>query len=173
MFRSGDQVLYGIHGVCNIIAVECKKIGGKPAEYYVLEPVDQVGTRFYVPTQNKTAVAKLRPILTQQELNDMLCSADVRNTVWIEDENQRKQRYSSLITGGDRAALVGMVHAIHKHKSQQAAAGRKLHLCDENFLRDAQRILGAEFSIVLNIGNHEVGKYVQDILGAEQKGSGT
>ena len=64
MFRSGDQVLYGIHGVCNIIAVERKKIGGKSAEYYVLEPVDQVGTRFYVPTQNKTAVAKLRPILT-------------------------------------------------------------------------------------------------------------
>ena len=167
MLRIGDQVLYGVHGVCNIIAVERKKIGAKTAEYYVLEPTDQASTRFYVPTQNETAVAKLRPILTRQELNDMLCSADVRDTVWIEDESQRKQLYSSLITGGDRAALVGMVHAIHKHKSRQAAAGRKIHLCDENFLRDAQRILGAEFSIVLNISDHEVGKYVQDMLDRE------
>ena len=167
MFQCGDQVTYGIHGVCTITDIEKRKSGGKLTEYYVLKPVDQTGATYFVPTQNEVAVSKIRPILTQEQIVNMPHSADMQEDAWIEDENQRKQRYSSLITSGDRAALVRMVHAIYKHKELQAAAGRKLHLCDENFLRDAKRLLGSEFSLVLNIEHDEVGKYVQSILDPE------
>lgn len=167
MFQRGDQVLYGIHGVCKIVDIESKRLDGKATEYYVLEPIDQSSSKYYVPTQNEAAVAKLRPILMQQELLDMLHSDDVRDTVWTDDENQRKQLYRSLITSGDRAALVRMVHSLHQHKAQQAAIGRRLHLCDENFLRDAENLLNAEFSLVLNLKHDEVGKYVQGILESE------
>lgn len=166
MFQRGDQVLYGMHGICRIVDLETKKIGAKAAEYYVLQPIDQSGSRYYVPTQNPNAVAKMRPILTQEELHDMLHSADMGKDAWINDENQRKQRYCSLITSADRAALVQMVHAIHKHKAQLSAAGKKLHSCDENFLRDAEKLLGSEFSLVLNIGHDDVGDYVKSIIEA-------
>lgn len=164
MFQRGDQVLYGIHGVCKIVDIESKRLDGKVTEYYVLEPMDQASSKYYIPTQNKAAVAKLRPILMRQELLDLLRSDNVRDNAWTDDENQRKQLYRSLITSGDRAALVRMVHTLHKHKAQQAAMGRRLHLCDENFLRDAQNLLNAEFSLVLNINHDEVGDYVQSIL---------
>ena len=39
-------------------------------------------------------------------------------------------------------------------------AGRKLHLCDENFMRDAEKLLNAEFSLVLNIAPNEVEGYI-------------
>lgn len=167
MFQCGDQVLYGMHGVCEIVNVETQKISGKAAEYYVLQPMAQSGSKYYVPTQNQNAVAKMRPLLTQEELNALLHSAEIQDDAWIQDENQRKQHYSRLITSGDRTSLVRMVHAIHKHRQQQASTGRKLHLCDENFLRDAEKLLGSEFSLVLNIEYDEVGKYVQSILDAE------
>lgn len=167
MFQRGNQVIYGAHGVCKIIDIETKKIGSQAAEYYVLEPIDQSNSKFYVPMHNEAAVAKLRPILSQEEIIEILHSADVHDDAWIQDETQRKQRYTSLITGGDRAALVRMVHALHKHKNEQAVLGRKLHMCDENFLRDAERLLGAEFSLVLNIEHNEVGKYVQSIIESE------
>lgn len=168
MFRCGDQVVYGIHGVCKIIEIETKRLGKQSAEYYVLQPIDESNTRYFVPTQNEAATAKLHPLLTHDELKDMLRSPQLRDDNWIEDENKRKQLYRSLITGGDRAALLRMVHAIHNRKTQQLAAGRRLHSCDENFLRDAEKLLGAEFALVLNIDHNEVGEYVQGIIASEK-----
>ena len=167
MFQCGDQVVYGIHGVCRILELEIRKIDRKKIEYYVLEPVDQPGARFYVPTQNEAAVSKLRPIITQQELDSMLRSSDATADVWTEDENQRKQYYRELINSGDRIALIRMVHSLHSHKAQLVAAGRKFHLCDENFLKDAEKLLSSEFSLVLNIQQDEVGNYVQRVMNAE------
>lgn len=166
MFQLNDRVLYGIHGVCEIVDIETKRIGGKDAEYYVLQPIEQTGSKYYVPTQNQNAVAKMRPVLTQAQLHDLLRSAEIQNDAWIDDENQRKHCYSSLITSGDRVSLVRMVHAIHKRKAQLAAAGRRLHLCDENFLRDAEKVLGSEFSLVLDIAYDDVGNYVKSIIEA-------
>ena len=167
MYGSGDQVLYGIHGICTILNVEFRSVDRKKVEYYVLEPKDQPGARFYVPTQNQAAVAKLRRVITADELNTLLRSDAVRQDAWIADENQRKQRYRDLITSGDRTALLSMVGSLHRHKQDQLAAGRKFHLCDENFLRDAEKVLSAEFSLVLGIPQEKIGEYIQNALGAD------
>ena len=164
MYQCGDLVMYGIHGVCKILELEKRKVDRKYIEYYVLEPTDQPGARFYVPTQNEAAVAKMRPMLTQQELEAMLREKDTCRDSWIEDENQRKQYYRELINNGDRKALIRMVITLHKHKQELLDAGRKFHLCDENFLRDAQKLIGSEFSVVLNIGQDELGSYVQSVI---------
>lgn len=167
MFSSGDNVLYGIHGVCRILDLEVRTVDRKRVEYYVLEPLEQPGSRYYVPTQNQAAVSKLRRIMTTTELDALLRSKEARQDSWIADENQRKQRYRDLINSGDRAALISMVNTLHHHKDLQAAAGRKFHLCDENFLRDAEKLLNSEFSLVLNIHQNQVEDYVLSMLKAE------
>ena len=45
MFQVGNQVLYGMHGVCTIIDVEERVIDHKKIQYFVLEPTEQQGTR--------------------------------------------------------------------------------------------------------------------------------
>ena len=40
MYQIGEQVLYGIHGVCRITAVERMRFGKEKAEYYVLQPMN-------------------------------------------------------------------------------------------------------------------------------------
>jgi len=167
MFQRGDQVIYGIHGVCKIIDLEVRSINRKKIEYYVLEPVEQPGSRFYIPTQNEAAVAKLRHLITPEELDELLNDDVVRADAWIPDENQRKQRYRDLINSGDRAALICMVHTLHKHKQTQLASGRKFHLCDESFLKDAIKLLNAEFALVLNMEQEKVGVYIQNALKIE------
>lgn len=167
MYACGDRVMYGIHGVCEILALEDRRIDRKTVQYFVLEPVDQPGARFYVPTQNAAAVAKLRPVMTKEQVDALLCSVEVRQNVWIGDENTRKQRYRELISSGDRASLLCMVRTLYRHKQEQMEAGRKFHLCDENFLRDAQRLLDSEFSLILGITPKEVGDYIQSKLLAE------
>lgn len=164
MFRCGDRVMYAGHGVCQILDFEIKTVDRKKIEYFVLEPVEQPGTRYFVPTQNQLAVAKMQPILTKSEIDAILAAVNQTETPWIDDENQRKQRYRELLTCGDRAALICMMRSAYKHKLQQINAGRKFHLCDENFLRDSERLLNSEFSLVLCIENKDVGDYIRERL---------
>ena len=37
-------------------------------------------------------------------------------------------------------------------------------MCDENFLRDAKKLLDAEFSLVLGIPENDVGGYIQNAI---------
>lgn len=164
MFQQGSQVVYGVHGVCNILENELRTINRKKVEYYVLQPVEQPEARYYVPVQNENAVAKMNPILTRQGIEELLQGKDVLSQTWIVDENQRKQYYKTVIGSGDRAALIGMVRLLYQHKKEQLTTGRKFHLSDENFLRDAEKLLSGEMSIVLGIPRNEVGAYIRSFL---------
>lgn len=164
MFQCGENVAYGIHGICKILALEERVVDRKSTVYYVLEPLEQPGTRYFVPTHNQAAVSKLRRLLTREELDSLLRSEQSQKDSWIADEGKRKQYYRKLITSGDRAALVSMVRSLHRHKQQQVACGRKFHVCDENFLKDAEKLLSAEFSLVLGIPQNEVGNYVISMM---------
>lgn len=160
VYEIGEKVLYGIHGVCRVSDTEERTVDRVKRQYLVLEPVDQAGAKFFVPTHNAAALAKLRPILSREALESLLRSEDVKKDAWIEDENVRKQTYRELINSGDRTALIRMVGSLHRHKEAQVLAGRKFHLCDENFLRDAEKLLSTEFSLVLGIEPEQVGSYV-------------
>lgn len=164
MLQEGTQLVYGIHGVCTIVDVETKSVDRKKVEYFVLEPKEQPGARYYVPTHNPAALAKLRPLLSAEELETLLASESTRRISWIADENLRKQKYRELINSADRAALIRMIRALYRHKQEQLEAGRKFHQCDENFLRDAQKLLCSEFSLVLGIPQSEVSGYIEKKL---------
>lgn len=173
MYQQGNRVLYGIHGVCTVLGTEQKSVDRKKVEYYVLEPMEQPGARYYVPTQNQAAVAKLRPVLDAETLQALLRSDAVREDFWIPDENRRKLRYRELINSGDRAALLGMIGTLHRHKQELLRQGRKFHLCDENFLRDTEKLLYAELSLVLGMKPNEVGEYVKAALMRETESTPT
>ena len=168
LFQLGDRVVYGIHGVCQIVDEEERHIDRKKIRYFVLEPVDQPGARFFVPSENPAALAKLRPVISAEELEALLSSDKIREDRWIADENRRKQRYRELINSGDREELLQMVSTLHRHKHEQLSQGRKFHLCDENFLRDAEKLLNSEFSMVLQIQPSEVSRYIKEALMEER-----
>lgn len=163
MYQVCQMVVYGSHGVCRIVQMEERTVDRQNLSYYVLEPLAQPGTRYLIPSHNPAALAKLRPLLSKEHMTDLLRSApDAKD--WISDENRRKQHYRQIITSGDAGALITMVQCLEKHKQVQAEAGRKLHLCDENFLRDAQKVLSGEISVVMNIPEKDVPAYIGQLL---------
>lgn len=164
MYQIGEKVVYGIHGVCMVADKEERVIDRKKRLYLVLEPVGQDGSRYLVPTHNEAAMAKIRPMLSAEELEALIQSEQVRSQGWIKDENQRKQVYRELIGSGDRVKVMQMVHALYEHKAAQTTAGKKVHLCDDNFLRDAEKLLAGEFAIVLGMAPEEARQYVRSHL---------
>ncbi|MBO5129394.1 MAG: hypothetical protein J6B95_03495 [Oscillospiraceae bacterium] len=164
MFETGQWVLYGVHGVCRVIGTEKQLVNRKRTEYLVLEPLSRNESRFYLPTGNPTAMAKLKAVLSAGELQALLSSDEIRENVWIADENQRKQTYRELISSGDRVMLLKMVTTLYVYREAQAAAGRKFHLCDDNFLRDAEKLLSSEIALVLDKTPEEARAYLQEQL---------
>lgn len=97
MYQVGDQVVYGFHGVCRVVNMEKQVIDKKAEIFLVLEPADQNGSQYLVPTSSEVAMSKLYAVLTREELEEMLQSQYIRQDAWIREENIRKQTYRELI----------------------------------------------------------------------------
>ena len=164
MYKNDDYVIYGIHGACRVLGREKQLVNKKRTEFLVLEPLVQSGSKYYVPAENPTAMAKLQAVLSQDELVKLLESDAVREDCWISDEGHRKQIYRELITSADRLRLMQMVASLYRYRGAQEAAGRKFHLCDDNFLRDAERLLSSEISLVMNLPADEARDFLRKHL---------
>ena len=136
----------------------------KRTQYLVLDPLAQTESRFYLPVENPTAMAKLKTVLAKDELTALLASEEVRQDAWIQEENQRKQHYRELIGSGDRVSLMQMVSTLYRYRASQNAAGRKFHQSDENFLRDAEKLLASEISLVLELPAEDARNYLREQL---------
>ena len=164
MYQAGDLVIYGIHGVCRVIGTEKQLVNRKRSQFLVLEPLASLESRFYIPVDNPTAIGKLKAVLSREELCELLSSEQIRQDAWIEEENQRKQSYRELITSGDRIALLRMVRSLYSYKEAQLALGRKFHQSDDNFLRDAEKLLASEIALVMEMRPDEAREYLRTRL---------
>ena len=91
MFQINDVVVYGAQGVCKIVGIQEQKIDGTSKTYFVLKPADDRGATFYVPTWNEKALAKMRIVMTKQDVDALIDSMQNKKPAWIENENERKE----------------------------------------------------------------------------------
>lgn len=164
MYESGSYVVYGVQGVCKIIGTEKQLVNRKRTEFLVLEPLVKSESRFYVPTQNSTAMGKILPVISREELEFMIDSPALREDCWISQDNIRKQQYRELLGSGDRMQVLRMVSALYRYKDEQLAAGRKFHQIDDNFLRDAEKLICSELSLVFGMTLEESREYLRTKL---------
>lgn len=155
MFCVGQTVLYGANGVCTIEAVTEKRIGTTAREYYVLKPVNAASSTLFVPTANEQLVGRIRLVLTPEEIDRLLRDLPPCDG-WIDDKQARSERFREVVSGGDCGMLIGMIRLLHAHQREQAAKGKRLHLSDERFLKEAEGLLCDELSFVLHIDRDEV-----------------
>ena len=94
----------------------------------------------------------MRRLLTKDEIHKLIDSMRSENAVWVENENERKELYKTILAKGDHLELIKMIKAIYAHKKEREAEGKRLHMSDERFFKDAEQILYNEFQYVLNLG---------------------
>lgn len=164
MYQVGEYVVYGVQGVCRVLGKEKQMVNRKRTEYLVLEPLAKGESKFYLPIQNPTAIGKLKPVLSRQQIELLMNSVEIRQTCWIPEESLRKQRYRDLLGSGDRVALLQMLAALYRHKAEQEAAGKKFHQCDDYFLRDAEKLLCSEFCLVMEMETDQARHYLRSHL---------
>lgn len=162
MFKINDIVVYGQQGVCRIAGIDEKKLDGQTKRYFVLIPVSAKGTTFYVPTWKEQAWSKMRSVMTKQEINELIDGLVGKPSAWIENENERKDTYRRILAAGDQRAVVGMLRSLFARKKEREAEGKRLHLADEYFMKEAEQLLYSEWQYVLELDRMGLMAYILD-----------
>ncbi|MBQ7935967.1 MAG: CarD family transcriptional regulator [Clostridia bacterium] len=169
MIKVNDTVLYGVHGVCKVTATETKIVGGAEREYYVLKPVFDHSTVVYVPAWNEQLTAKLKRILSAEEIYEMIRSMPEEELLWVENENDRKRVYQEALVSGEREQLVRLIKTLHVRQQKRMEQKKALLLSDEKFMKEAERILYEEFAYVLRIDRDQVLPLIMQEVQVEEK----
>lgn len=160
MFKVNDTIMYGTQGICKIVEITEKDFMGTKKEYYVLKPINDAGATLFAPVKNEKIEAKMRRILSEEEIYDLIETMPYEEANWIANENERKEKYKKIIASGDRAELIKMIKALYFHKKQRESDGKHLYLSDERFFKEAERILYDEFQYVLKIRKDELMAFI-------------
>ena len=168
-YTVGDMVLYSVHGICRIEDKTQRDFGGQKQEYYMLKPVYTPDSTFFVPVNNENLVSKMRQILSGEEIKKLIRAMPGENFSWIEEEAARKERYQQILSDGDRTELVRMIKALYFHQQEQQKNGRRLHITDERFMKEAEKMLYEEFAYVLNIRKDQVLPFILNQVQVAEK----
>ena len=156
MFQVNDIIMYGTQGICKIVEIAEKDFMGTKKEYYVLKPMNDPAATLFAPVNNEKIERKMRKILTEEEIYQLIESMPKEEANWIHNENERKEQYKRIIANGNHVELIQMIKALYLHKQEREADGKHLYLSDERFFKEAERILYDEFQYVLNIKREEL-----------------
>lgn len=153
MYQVGDTVVYGASGVMRIVDIRDESFAGATRTYYVLSgAASNLNSHTFVPIDNEQLTALMRPLTSRAEIDRIIKNPDdYPEPEWVPETRARGERYKAILESGDRGAIIAMIRAIRKTGKRRIEEGKKNYLSDENVMNKALKILGTEFSIVLDI----------------------
>ena len=129
--------------------------------YYILRPVGNHSSTLYVPMDNEKLTAKMRDVLTKQQIDDMLSGIRDKVIDWQSDKKKRAEEFKQIMRDKNQEELLTLVGCIYMKKQELLAAGKKLNFTDENILQEAEKYIYEEFAFALNIPVCDVSDYIQ------------
>ncbi len=162
MFEVGEKVLYSVNGVCEITEITQKAFGKTKIDYYVLKPVFNEASTVFVPVKNETLVKKMKKLMSAQQLDEVLDSVSATEVEWNEDEMTRRQNFKDVISSGIVEDILVILKALWSHRNSQNEKGRKLHISDEVYLKEAEKMIKEEIAFVIGVEQENVLPYIQN-----------
>ena len=164
MFKEGDVVVYTVYGVCRIRELTSMFFNGMNNEYYVLVPLNEAKTELTIPINNPLTQARLHPLLSKDEITNLIDEIPNIKTYWIDNDNERKRQFSDTIKLGNRKDTISIIKSIKKHQLSLIGKNRKLHSVDEQAMRDAEKLIFDEFSYVLNKSRCDIISKIDELI---------
>ena len=132
MLKKGDVISYGTTGVCKVEG-ECEQtVKGQKKRYIVLKPVHQINSTLYVPVDNDELKTKFKPLLTGDEIEEIIKEMPEESSLWKESSSERAELYSQVLESGDRKRLAQLVRTLYlrqKHLHWTNVSSRMRKIC--------------------------------------------
>ncbi len=165
MLTTGDYVLYGGVGVCEIAAFETQSFDGKNTdEYCKLVPLFGSSLEYYLPSS--ILESTVRGLLSKNEILNVINNMPKTDSLKITDSRAKKHTFNLILKSGDYSRIVPMIKMLHDEKQARLSNGRRLTFSDEKAMHDAEELMCQEFSVVLDIDKSAVPQYIENTLRA-------
>ena len=162
MYGIGVKVIYGAQGVMEITDIVDQTVGDITRKYYVMrEYASPTSSLTYVPVDNEALVLQLKPLLTRDEIMDVIKKASGTQLEWIEENRARSESYKRILASADRVNILAMIQMVRKTGVRREEEGKKNYIADENIMRKAEKMINAEFSLVLGIPEDDVKEFIE------------
>ena len=169
MFETGEYVVYGKTGICQVMGVTTMDMEGVPKDrlYYILRPDGKTEGTIFVPVENQKLV--MRRILTKAEAEELINEIPDIEMLGIENEKLREETYKACIRSCQCRELVRMIKTIYFRKRERNIRGKKATATDERYLKTAEDNLYAELSILLDVPREMMVGYISDRIRQREK----
>lgn len=159
MFVNNDYVVYGKTGVCQVTnIIDGKSMGLPEDKYYELHPVFDSKEKIMAPVGNPKVL--IRKIHKKEQILSSIDEAMEQDTVWIDDNKLRKQKFQELLGSGSFKDCIALVKTLYLKNEEKKKNGRKLHMNDEIIMRKSMKILFEEFSVSLGVPIRDVQNFI-------------
>jgi RNA polymerase-interacting CarD/CdnL/TRCF family regulator len=164
MFKVDDYIIYGRTGVCQVTEIKKgESMGNAGTDYYVLNQVFENNSVIMTPVDNKKIF--MREIISKQEIISMIESVSDEETIWIDDDKIRSEKFKSSIKAGICEEWIRIIKTIHLKIEERKSIGKKISQMDEVILKEAKKLLYEEFALVLEILPEEVETFIYKQIG--------
>ncbi len=156
MLKAGAIIIYGAEGVCKVTDVKKMSFcGGEEKDYYVIVPIQNQGSRLYVPLDNEHLTSKIMKLLSYEEIIELI-NTDTEKIEWLPDSKARSKYYKEILNSFDRKKIFALAKMLYNAKLGKIDGITKIYTVDEDILKKTSQFLYTEFSYVANITPDEV-----------------
>ncbi len=160
MFTSGDYVVCGNNGICQIQDITTLNISGvdKTRQYYILKPVFSSGSTVYTPVD--TAENTLRKAMNKEEATAFIDSIPNTALIPLADEKTLERIYKEYIHQNSSEDWLKLIKTIYLRKEKRLSDGHKVTALDSRYFKLAEDFLYGELSVALDMSKDEVREHI-------------
>ena len=164
MHHANEYVSYGTQGICQIEAIRSIQFEGcsDAREYYVLHPIAQAQSSIFVPVNNPRLTGRMRPVLSPEDIEQILSNITGQRRAWIKDRKQRTELFHRILTERKPEELLLLAACLYRHAQEEP---KGLSSSDAQALITAEATIEQEFAFSLQLGPQTVGEYIREKLG--------
>lgn len=157
MYKVGQSVVYPMHGVGKIDAIQKKKVLGKTAKYYVIK-IMQGNIKIMVPVDKAEEIG-VRAVINKREVSKVLNILKNKGGKLESDWKTRYQSNTDKIKTGSIYEIAEVVRDLYRRNKE-----KELSLMERKMYENALHQIITEISIAKNIKYEEAEKIVNKVL---------
>ena len=157
MYKVGDNIVYPMHGVGKIEAIEKKIVLGKRNEYYIITIVNG-GMKVMIPIKNADSIG-IRSIISKREVKKVMNVLSKDENTSVDDWKERYQNNIDKVKSGS-------IHQVSEVARDLYMRGcvKELSIMERKLYEQSYNLVTHEVALSKNIDIEEAGNLVSEAL---------
>ena len=162
MFEVGERVVYGHHGVCEIVKIDTLDMPNVPKDrqYYYLSPTTDGTSIMYAPVDNPKL--SIRRVMTKDDVMSLIKAMPQIDMLNVTNDKQRENEYKECIRSLDGKEWVRLLKTVRERGRGRMEKGKKMTALDERYMKMAEMQLYSEIYAVLEIPRNQVEGFIEE-----------